>query len=197
MNGRLDEVAAYFLQSAEVQTRAAQSCAKQILVISDVISNALRNGNKVLLCGNGGSAADCQHMAAELVGRLSRDVARPALAALALTTDSSIITAYGNDYGFDGIFERQVEALGRAGDVLIAISTSGKSENLRRAVVAAKTRGLVTVALTGQGGPLAEEVHHPLVIPDSRTQHIQEALLPVEHLICLLTERRLSRSVET
>jgi D-sedoheptulose 7-phosphate isomerase len=114
---------------------------------------------------------------------------RPALAAVALTTDTSFLTAYGNDNGFDGVFERQVEALGRPGDVLLAISTSGRSENIRRAVRVAKKIGMMTIGLMGEGGPLAEEVQVAVVIPDRDTQHVQEALLPVEHLICSLAER--------
>jgi D-sedoheptulose 7-phosphate isomerase len=108
-----------------------------------------------------------------------------------LTTDTSFITAHGNDFGFGGIFERQIEALGRSDDVLVAISTSGRSENVRRAVTAAKARGIYTLCLTGAGGPLEHEADHAIVIPAQDTQHVQEALLPVEHLICLLVETEL------
>ncbi len=153
--------------------------------------SALKAGNKVLLCGNGGSAADCQHMATELVGRLSREIERPAMAAIALTTDTSLLTAHANDHGFDGVFERQIEALGRPGDILVAISTSGRSENVRRAVRTARAMGIGTIGLMGNDGPLEHEVEHAVVIPDRDTQHIQEALLPVEHLLCSLVERAL------
>jgi D-sedoheptulose 7-phosphate isomerase len=144
-----------------------------------------------LLCGNGGSAADCQHIATELVGRLSKDLDRPAMPALALTTDTSIITAYANDVGFEAVFARQVEAHGRRGDVLIAISTSGSSPNVMRAVETAKQRGLTTISLTGEGGPLAGQVDIAVVVPSKNTQHIQESLLPLEHLLCDLIESAL------
>jgi D-sedoheptulose 7-phosphate isomerase len=189
MEARLKEISGYLNASIAVQGRVADSCATQILAASDAMVLAFNSGNKVLLCGNGGSAADCQHIAAELLLRLTRAVERPALAAVALTTDTSFLTAHGNDYGFDGVFERQVEALGRPGDVLVAISTSGRSENVRRAVRAAKKQGMVTIGLMGADGPLAGDVLFAVVIPDRDTQHIQEALLPVEHLICLLVER--------
>jgi phosphoheptose isomerase len=189
MEGRLKQISGYLNASIAVQGRVADSCATQILAASDAMAVAFTSGNKVLLCGNGGSAADCQHVAAELVLRLTREIERPGLAAVALTTDTSFLTAHGNDYGFEGVFERQVEALGRPGDVLVAISTSGRSENVRRAVRAAKAKGMVTIGLTGEDGPLAEDVLVAIVIPDRDTQHVQEALLPVEHLICLLVER--------
>jgi phosphoheptose isomerase len=188
---RLKHMVEYLDASMAVQRRVAELCGTQILAVADAIAAALRDGNKVLLCGNGGSAADCQHIAAELVSRLSSDMERPGLAAVALTTDASFLTAYGNDYGFDGVFQRQVEALGRPGDVLVAISTSGRSVNVRRAVREGRTNGMVTVGLTGADGLLAEEVDFAVVIPDLNTQHIQEALLPVEHVICLLIEQAL------
>jgi phosphoheptose isomerase len=191
MEADLHQIAAYFDDSIALQRRVADSCARQIVGASAAIAAALKAGNKVLLSGNGGSAADCQHMAAELVSGLSPDVERPALAAIALTTDTSLLTAYANDHGFDGVFERQVDALGHPGDVLIVISTSGRSENVRKAVRAAKAKGIGTVGLMGEGGPLAREVEHAIVIPDRNTQHIQEALLPVEHLICFLVEQAL------
>ena len=144
-----------------------------------------------MMCGNGGSAADCQHMATELVSRLSAEFERPPIAAIALTTDTSVLTAYANDYGFDGVFQRQLEAIGREGDVLVGISTSGRSENVRRAVRMAKAMSIATVGLMGSGGPLEQEVDHAVVIPSIDTQRIQEALLPVEHLVCLLIEQAL------
>jgi D-sedoheptulose 7-phosphate isomerase len=186
----INRVKAYIGVATDLQRHVADECASQIVEVSRLLSEAFASGKKVLLCGNGGSAADCQHMAAELVSRLSRDFERPPLPAVALTTDTSFITAYGNDYGFDGIFQRQVEALGRDGDVLVAISTSGESANVRRAIVAGKARAMTTVCLTGADGALEHEVDCAVVIPSHETQHIQEAMLPVEHLICALVEQR-------
>ncbi len=187
MEDRKAEIMRYFEATAALQRRAATECADRIVEVAQLIVDALGGDHKVLLCGNGGSAADCQHVAAEFTSRLSKRE-RGALAAIALTTDSSFLTAFGNDYGFEGVFARQVEALGRPGDVLIGISTSGRSENVRRAVRVARQRGLQTVGIVGQGGPLAAEVDKAIVIPDDDTQHVQEAMLPVEHLICQLVE---------
>jgi D-sedoheptulose 7-phosphate isomerase len=144
-----------------------------------------------MICGNGGSAADCQHVAAELTVRLTKDFVRPGLAALALTTDTSFLTAYSNDFAFEGIFERQVQALGRPGDALWGISTSGNSENVRRAVRVAREGGITTIGLLGEGGPLAREVHHAIVIPCRVVTHVQEAMLAIEHVICHAVEREL------
>ena len=178
-------------ETVEVQRRVARECGPSIDKAVDMIAGALRQGGKVMVCGNGGSAADCQHFAAELTCRLTADFHRPAIAAIALTTDTSFLTAYANDFGYDGVFERQVEALGRPGDVLLAISTSGGSENVRRAVRAARSSGIVTIALVGGDGPLAEEAEHAVVIPSSVTAHVQEAMLPVEHVICHAVEREM------
>jgi D-sedoheptulose 7-phosphate isomerase len=150
----------------------------------------LRAGRTILLAGNGGSAADAQHIAAELVGRFAYD--RPGLAAIALTTDTSALTAIANDHGFDRVFARQVEALGHRGDLLIGISTSGRSPNLIAALEAARTRGIVTVGLTGQNpGPMATLCDHVLAIPSTDTPRIQEAQILVGHIICSLIERAL------
>ncbi len=148
-----------------------------------VCTEALRNGRKILLCGNGGSAADAQHIAAELVGRFVGD--RRALPALALTTDSSALTAIANDYGYDAVFERQVEGLAAAGDVLIAISTSGHSENVNRACRTATALGCPTIGLTGKtGGQLKELADVALVVPSTTTAHIQECHILMGHLLC-------------
>src|SRR2546428_8756234 len=163
MDDRLELIGVYIEAAIALQSRVPDSCATQILAASDAIVVAFRAGNKLLLCGNGGSAADCQHMAAELVSRLSRELERPALPALALTTDTSFITAYANDYGFEGVFERQVDAHGRRGDALIAISTSGNSANLIRAVRRARAMGLTTIGLLGEGGALTGLVDCPVV----------------------------------
>jgi D-sedoheptulose 7-phosphate isomerase len=122
---------------------------------------------------------------------VTKEFERPAIAALALTTDTSFLTAYANDFGYDGVFERQVQALGRAGDVLLAISTSGGSENIRRAVRAARESGITTVVLVGEGGPLQDEADHAIVIPSTVTAHVQEAMLPIEHVMCHAIEREL------
>jgi phosphoheptose isomerase len=187
-NRGLDLVRSYLADSLSVQREMADTCLPEILRASEILAGAIRAGHKILLCGNGGSAADCQHVAAELVSQLSRDRSRPPVAAIALTTDTSLLTAYANDFGFAGVFERQVRALGGKGDVLIAISTSGQSENVRRAVVAAKSGGMSTIGLGGSGWSLSPEVDLAVIVPGANTQHIQEALLPVEHVICLLTE---------
>jgi D-sedoheptulose 7-phosphate isomerase len=181
----------YLEEGLEVQRRSLDACLGDLVEAANAVARCLRAGGKVMLCGNGGSAADCQHVATELVCRLSRTLKRPALAALALTTDSSILTAYGNDFGFEGVFARQVEGLGRKGDVLIAISTSGRSANVLRAVETARRQGITTIGLLGQGGPLRDGVDHAVVVPDSNTQHVQESLLPLEHLLCDLVEQSL------
>ena len=151
---------------------------------------AVSAGNKLMFCGNGGSAADAQHLAAELVGRLVRD--RRALPGLALSTDSSALTCIGNDFGFDEIFARQINGLGRPGDVLFAISTSGNSANVLRAVEVAKARGILTIGLTGHtGGKLAPLVDLPIVVPSDDTARIQEAHIFLGHVICGSLERSL------
>jgi D-sedoheptulose 7-phosphate isomerase len=148
---------------------------------------ALRSGHKILFVGNGGSAADSQHLAAELVSRLGYD--RPAMAAIALTTDTSALTAIGNDYAFETIFSRQIEALGQPGDVLIAISTSGKSKNILKALETARTKKIVTVGFTGKAAPLMEE-HCDLLltVPSVETPKIQEGHIVLGHIICTLIE---------
>jgi D-sedoheptulose 7-phosphate isomerase len=157
-----------------------EACAKQMLAV-------FASGGKVLVCGNGGSAADAQHLAAELIGRFERD--RPGFPAIALTTDSSVLTAIGNDYGFERLFARQIESLAAPGDLLIAISTSGKSSNLLAAVSAAKIKGMHTVCLSGRdGGPLAKAVDLAITVEASRTSRIQEMHLLILHLLCELLE---------
>jgi D-sedoheptulose 7-phosphate isomerase len=162
---------------------------ESIFNAAGLIIDCYRASNKVLICGNGGSAADSQHMAAEFLNRLSSDLVRPGLPAIALTTDTSFLTSYANDFDYSGVFERQVLALGNAGDVLIAITTSGNSKNVLKAVEAARTRDLRTVGLTGQGGALADMVECPVVVPSRETQHLQECFLSIEHIICELVEQ--------
>lgn len=148
----------------------------------------LRGGGKILLAGNGGSAADAQHIAGELVSRFAFD--RPGLPAIALTTDTSIITAIGNDYGYEKVFARQVQALGRAGDVLIGISTSGKSPNVLLALREARAMGLVCIGFTGgQDGPMRELCDHLLTSPSAKTPKIQEGHITLAHIVCGLIEK--------
>ena len=152
--------------------------------------DALRQGRKILFAGNGGSAADAQHLAGELVSRFNYD--RPGLAAFALTTDTSVLTAIGNDYGYERVFARQVEAVGQAGDVLVAISTSGRSPNILAALQAARAKGLVSVGLTGRGGGrMAEFCDHLLRTPSDATPRIQEGHIAIGHTICWLIERQI------
>lgn len=153
-------------------------------------AQSIRADGKILFCGNGGSAGDAQHLAAELVGRLVRD--RRALPGLALSTDSSALTCIGNDFGFDEVFARQVEGLGRAGDVLVAISTSGNSRNVIRAVEVARPMGITTVGFLGRnGGRLAPLVDLPIVVPSEDTARIQEAHIFLGHVMCALIEKEL------
>jgi phosphoheptose isomerase len=156
-DSRTETVANHLRESAAVKLRTIESCTTAILTPADLIAESFHNGGKLLLCGNGGSAADCQHMAAEFTSRLSADIVRPGLPAIALTTDTSFLTAYGNDFDFDGVFARQVQALGKSGDVLIGISTSGRSKNVIRALETAKAMGMKTVALTGAGTRTKED----------------------------------------
>jgi D-sedoheptulose 7-phosphate isomerase len=168
-----------------------EHCSPSILAAADLIAESFRQGGKLLLCGNGGSAADCQHLAAEFTSRLTSDFIRPGLPALALTTDTSFLTAYANDFDFDGIFARQVEALGRPGDVLLGISTSGGSRNVVKALELARNIGVHSIVLTGNRGPLRDLADVAICIPSDVTQHIQETHLAIEHLVCHFVERAL------
>ena len=153
-----------------------------------ITADAMQSGHKLLVCGNGGSAADAQHLVAEFVARLTID--RPALRAIALTTDTSILTAVGNDHSFDHIFERQVEALGQPGDVLLAISTSGNSKNCVKALKLAKKMGIHTIAYTGNtGGAMKPLADINVIIPSNTTMNIQESHLALEHIFCMLVEQ--------
>ncbi len=151
-------------------------------------AEAMQAGRKLMVCGNGGSAADAQHLVAEFVSRLTID--RPALRAIALTTDTSILTAIGNDYSYDNVFERQVEALGVAGDVLLAISTSGNSKNCVKALKLARTMGIHTVSYTGNGGGAMKALSDiNVIVPSNVTMNIQESHLALEHIFCMVVER--------
>lgn len=186
-----NRVEAHLRESAEVKLRAAEQCVDSIIAAARLVADSFRAGGKLLLCGNGGSAADCQHLATEFVSRLSGDFPRPGLPAIALTTDSSFLTAHANDYSFEEVFERQVQALGNAGDVLMGISTSGSSANVVRALEAARAMGMGTIALVGASGTMAGVADVAIRIPSQNRQYIQEAHLAVEHLVCDLAERYL------
>ncbi|WP_137172716.1 phosphoheptose isomerase [Massilia sp. HP4] len=179
-------ILAHFQESADLKMKSAATLAPSISAAVELMFGALSNGNKILACGNGGSAADCQHFAAELVGRFERE--RFPLPAIALTTDTSILTAVGNDYSFKEIFSKQVQAFGQAGDILLAISTSGNSTNVLAAVEAALEREMRIVAFTGKdGGQLGKlltdaDVH--INVPHARTARIQEVHLCAIHCIC-------------
>ncbi len=168
-------------RSIAVKERVLQDCSGQILACGEMLVQCIGTGGKILFCGNGGSAADAQHLAAELVVKLGRE--RRALPAIALTTDSSILTAAANDFSFDGVFARQVQALGAAEDVLIGISTSGNSENVYQAIIAAQEKGMGAIALLGKdGGKIRTITEHALVVPDEDTQRIQESQLMIGHI---------------
>lgn len=185
----LREIArAHLLESAQIKQQVAEECLDSILAAANLIAVSFRRGGKLLLCGNGGSAADCQHLAAEFVGRLTRDLERAGLPAIALTTDTSFLTAQSNDRGFESVFERQVQALGQAGDILLGISTSGNSENVIRALVVAHEAKMQTIVLTGNQGRLRTMGEVVIAIPSTNTQYIQEAHVAIEHLLCELVE---------
>lgn len=178
-------------ESANIKRHVAEVCTESILAAVALLEKSFRSGGKVLLCGNGGSAADCQHMATELKVRLNKDFERPGLPAIALTTDTSFLTAYSNDYNFEYVFGRQVQVLGKAGDVLIGISTSGNSANIIRAIESAKAMYISTIALTGNQGHLLALADITIAVPSEDTQYIQEAHLAIEHILCELVERNL------
>ena len=162
--------------------------AETLVTIADLTASAMRDGRKLMIAGNGGSAADAQHLVAEFVSRLT--VNRPALRAVALTVDSSIITAIGNDFGYEDVFARQVEALGHPGDLFLAISTSGNSKNLLKALHLAREMDIVTIGLTGSGGGKMRDLcDHTIAVPSDVTMNIQESHLALEHIYCMLVER--------
>jgi phosphoheptose isomerase len=187
-----EQARAYLLETSYAARRTADACAADVSAAAQLVCEALLGGGKILLCGNGGSAADSQHLAAEFVSTLTLDNRRPAIPAIALTTDTSILTAVANDFGFEGVFARQVEALGRAGDVLIGISTSGNSADVVLAFEHAERQGLRTIALTGEsGGRLAPMADVAIKIPSSVTSHIQECHIAVGQLLALMVEEAL------
>jgi D-sedoheptulose 7-phosphate isomerase len=169
--------------------RYLQREAKTLLAIAEVLTQAFQNGNKVLLFGNGGSAADAQHIATELAGRFYRD--RPSLPAIALTTNTSSLTAIANDYGYENVFSRQLQGLVKRGDVVIGISTSGSSPNVVSGLEEAKRRGAITIAFSGEGGKISQIADYVLSIPSKDTPRIQEAHITAGHIICYLVEESL------
>ncbi len=180
------------IESSETKIKIKEECLTDILAAVDLLVAAYKNGKKLLLCGNGGSAADCQHIATELMIRLNHNINRPALAAVALTTDTSNLTAGGNDIGYENVFARNVEGLGGSGDILLAISTSGNSPNVIKAVETAHSKGMKVIGfLGGSGGKLKAIVDLPVVVPSANTQRIQEGHITIAHILCELTENEL------
>ena len=185
-------IAGQFRESAQTLRTISEDTSLHAAVagVAAACITALRAGHKILFAGNGGSAADAQHLAGELVSRFNYD--RPGLAAFALTTDTSVLTAIGNDYGYERIFARQIEAVGTEGDVFFAISTSGRSPNILKALQAARSKGLVTVGLTGRsGGTMRELCDHCLSSPSDATPRIQEGHIAIGHTLCWLIEREI------
>jgi len=187
MSNKIQILKKYLNGSVKTKLIFFETCASLVIKAGEVIKRTLVNGKKLLICGNGGSAADAQHFAAELVCRFEKE--RKALPAIALTTDTSILTAWSNDYNFETVFARQIEALGNKEDVLIAISTSGNSLNVIRAVEKAKKKGIYTIGLLGKdGGCLKKIVDLAIVVPSTRTAYIQECHLMIYHFWCEMIE---------
>ncbi len=191
MTDMIDLVRERLLEGASVTEAIARDTAlhARLAEAAEATAAALKSDHKLMVAGNGGSAADAQHLVAEFVSRLVDD--RPAMRAVALTTDSSILTAVGNDYGFDRVFARQIEALGQAGDVFLGISTSGNSPNVLRALELSRKMGIVTIGLTGRtGGKMAPLCDYCLCMPSDVTMYILQAHLALEHIFCMIVERR-------
>jgi len=187
---REDVVRAIFAEAAAVHQRFAGTGLGSVVAAANAISSALRANRKVLAFGNGGSASDAEHLVAELVGRFEGE--RRALSAVALTADSSVVTAISNDYGYEHVFTRQVDGLGSAGDVAFGISTSGRSKNVEAALATAKARGLVTIAMTGRdGGPMGAAADIHVNVPESSTARIQEVHRTIMHAMCTIIEHSL------
>jgi len=184
--------AAIMTKSAELKRRIATELADTVIKVVDACEICLRGGGKLMFCGNGGSAADSQHLATEMLIRLRGSHERPSIAALALTLDPAMLTACGNDYGFDRVFERPLRGLGRPGDVLFGITTSGRSGNVIRALEAAREMGIVTVGmLGGSGEPARNLCDLALLVPDSETARIQECHIALGHAVLELLEDRI------
>ncbi|HEY4040865.1 MAG TPA: SIS domain-containing protein [Rhodopila sp.] len=184
--------AAMMTKSAELKRRIATEMAATVIKVVDACEVALRSGGKLMFCGNGGSAADSQHLATEMLIRLRPKSERPSIAALALTLDPAALTACGNDYGYDQVFERPLRGLGRRGDVLFGITTSGRSANVVRAMEAARDMGIVTIGLLGGAGePALSQCDLALLVPDTETARIQECHITLGHAVLELLEDRL------
>jgi D-sedoheptulose 7-phosphate isomerase len=184
--------AAMMHRSADLKRRIASELAATVIGVVDACEASLHGGGKLMFCGNGGSAADSQHLATEMLIRLRGSVERPSIAALALTLDAAMLTAGGNDYGYDMVFERPLRGLGRKGDVLFGITTSGRSANVVRALVAAREMGIVTVGLLGGAGePALAHCDHVLLVPDKETARIQECHIALGHAVLELLEDRM------
>jgi D-sedoheptulose 7-phosphate isomerase len=196
-NPQSEVVRRHFLESAEVKRQAADALAGEAAAMAQRLTAVLRAGHKVLICGNGGSAADAQHFAGEMVGRFKL-AGRAALPVLALTTDTSVLTCVANDFSYDEVFSRQVEAFAQPGDAVLGISTSGRSPNVLRALAAGQARGALALALVGgDGGPLAALADHRLIVPSTDTMRIQECHLTLIHAICELIEAELAQPEES
>jgi D-sedoheptulose 7-phosphate isomerase len=177
-------------ESIALKEKIKFELSEKIVRFAEILSNCLKKGGKILLCGNGGSAADAQHIAGELVVRLKSSSKRKALPAIALTVNSSVLTAAANDFGFEKVFSRQVEALGVKGDCLLAFSTSGESSNVNLAVKTARKIGMKTLALSGKdGGEISKIADFSIIVPSTETQRIQEVHILIGHIICDLIER--------
>jgi D-sedoheptulose 7-phosphate isomerase len=183
-----ERILTVFRESAELKLAFVEKYLELIERFALETAQRLKNGGTLFLFGNGGSAADAQHIAAELIGRFSKD--REPIKAIALTTDTSVLTALGNDYGFNRVFERQVEALVEKGDVVIGISTSGRSENVRRALLKAKEKGALTAGFLGKdGGTIKDIVDYAFIVPSNETPRIQECHITLGHTLCELLEK--------
>ncbi len=185
-----DKIKDILLESIQVKEELLHNSIEEIIEITNILINCLKNGNKVILFGNGGSASDSQHIAAELIGRFTKD--RVSLPAIALTTNTSVLTSLSNDYSFEVVFAKQIEALAKPGDVVVGISTSGKAKNVNAGIRQAKKMGIKTVALTGGvGGELAKTADVALIVPSNSTARIQEAHITIGHIFCQLIEEKI------
>ena len=186
-----------FQELIDLIPRFKKQSENAITAVSKMIVSAFKSGNKILICGNGGSAADSQHFAAEFVNAFSRSITRPGLPALALTTDSSVMTSNGNDFSFDNVFSRQVQAYSKPGDILIVLTTSGSSVNCINAVLEAKKLGVPTIAFTRTDATISQFVDLTIPVPSTNTQHIQECHILAYHVITELVEKELFEGVES
>lgn len=192
MFSRNEFIASSLKESAEAKLLLLEKCGESISAAADALVKTVKSGKKIMLAGNGGSAADSQHIATEFMIRLSHDLDRPAIAAIALTTDSSNITAGGNDIGFENTIARSIEGLGSEGDAFICISTSGNSPNMLKAAQKARSMGITVIGfLGGTGGKLASMCDKPVIAPVSNTQRIQECHITIGHILCEIVEREI------